>query len=85
MPLTKWERKEKLGHGAAVKIAAQVGKDHSHVSRVIAGERSDREVEVVVARRLHVPVREAFPEFYPPKTAGTDAKTPLSGSGQEGR
>jgi hypothetical protein len=64
MPLTKWERKEKLGHGAATRIAKKLGKAQSHVSRVILGERSDREVEVVVARKLHMRVVDAFPEFY---------------------
>ncbi len=70
MPLTKWERKEKLGHGAATKIAKKLGKDQSHVSRVILGERSDREVEVVIARKLRMKVTDAFPEFYQkPETA----------------
>ncbi|MDP9202347.1 MAG: hypothetical protein M3P26_10520 [Gemmatimonadota bacterium] len=70
MPLTRWERKERLGHGAATEIAAKLGKSQSHVSRVLAGQRSDRKVEVVAARRLRVPVSEAFPEFYP-KAAAT--------------
>lgn len=67
MPLTKWDRKERLGHGAATEIAKKLGKDQSHVSRVILGERRDREVEVVVARRLRMRVVDAFPEFYPGK------------------
>jgi hypothetical protein len=64
MPLTKWDRKERLGHGAATEIAKKLGKDQSHVSRVILGERRDREVEVAVARRIRTRVVDAFPEFY---------------------
>lgn len=71
MALTKWERKERLGHGAATRIAKKIGKSQPHVSRVILGERQDREVEVVVARKLRMPVAEAFPEFYQQTTAAS--------------
>lgn len=67
MPLSKWERKERLGHGAATKIAEKVGRSQPHVSRVISGERPDRKVEVAVARMLGLPVTEVFPEYYAEK------------------
>lgn len=60
MALTKWERKEKLGHGAVKDIATTTERSEGHVSQVINGKRRDRVVEVAVARRLQMPVDEVF-------------------------
>jgi hypothetical protein len=60
MALTKWERKEKLGHGAVREIAGATELSEGHVSQVINGKRRDRVVEVAVARRLQMPVDEVF-------------------------
>lgn len=60
MALTKWERKEKLGHGAVKAIAEATELSEGHVSMVISGKRRDRVVEVAVARRLQMPVDEVF-------------------------
>lgn len=60
MALTKWERKERLGHGAVKEIATATERAEGHVSMVINGKRRDRVVEVAVARRLQMPVDEVF-------------------------
>jgi len=60
MALTRWERKERLGHGAAKKIAEATDRSESHVSMVINEKRRDRVVEVAIARRLQMPVDEVF-------------------------
>jgi hypothetical protein len=60
MPLSKYERKEKLGYGAAKKIARQLKRSEGHVSQVISGTRRDAKVEEAVARRIGLPVEEVF-------------------------
>jgi hypothetical protein len=60
MALTKWERKERLGHGAVKEIAQATQRSEGHVSQVINGKRRDRVVEVAAARRLQMPVDEVF-------------------------
>lgn len=60
MALTKWERKERLGHGAVKDIATATARSEGHVSQVINGKRRDRVVEVAAARRLQMPVDEVF-------------------------
>lgn len=60
MALTRWERKERLGHGAVKEIAAATERSEAHVSRVVNGHRRDRVVEVAVARRLQLPVDAVF-------------------------
>lgn len=60
MALSKYERKEKLGHGAVKEIAAATGRSEGHVSQVINGKRRDRVVEVAAARRLQMSVDEVF-------------------------
>lgn len=60
MALSKWERKERLGHGAVKEIAEATERSEGHVSQVINGKRRDRVVEVAVARRLQLPVDEVF-------------------------
>lgn len=60
MALSKYERKEKLGYGAATLIAKATDRSEGHVSQVINGKRRDRVVEVAVARRLQMPVDEVF-------------------------
>ena len=67
MALSKYDRKERLGYGAAKQIAVATGRSEGHVSQVLSGKRSDRKVEVAVARRLQMPVAEVFPEYYPEK------------------
>lgn len=60
MALTRWERKERLGHGAVKELAAATQRSEGHVSQVVNGKRRDRVVEVAVARRLQMPVDEVF-------------------------
>lgn len=64
MPLTKYEVKERLGHGSVNEIAAKVGLSKSHVSRVLNEQRPDRRVAVVVARRLRVRLADLPERFY---------------------
>lgn len=62
MPLTKWERKERLGYGAVTKIARRAKRSIGHVSQVLAGDRRDSKVERIAARILGMSEVEAgFP------------------------
>lgn len=82
MILTKSERKERLGYGAATEIAKKLknkdGKPLSvgHVAQVLNGQRHDRDVEVAAARRLRMKVEEAFPEYYAEKQTASQVLTP---------
>lgn len=70
MALSKYERKERLGYGAQKEIAQELGRGFSEatVSRVmnekdgstVTPEKA-RRVRVAIARRLRMPVDEAFP------------------------
>lgn len=64
MTLTQTERKEKLGHGAATRIATKTGRTIGHVAQVLRGERHDRKVEAAAARTLQMKIEDAFPEYY---------------------
>lgn len=61
MPMTRWERKEALGHGALVFVARRAERSLGHVSRVVNGTRRDKRVEKEVARRLKLPIEKVFP------------------------
>lgn len=70
MPLTRYERKERLPYGEQKNIAAELGLSKAFVSRVI-NDKTDgldaekvRQVRVAIARRLRprTAVADAFPE-----------------------
>lgn len=61
---SRWERKEKLGHGGVTAIAKKTGFSVNYVSEVINGRKRNRKIEVATARKLRVKVADAFPEFY---------------------
>lgn len=69
MGLSRWERKEKLGHGGVTEIAEKTGFSVNYASEVISGRKRNRMIEVATARKLRVKVADAFPEFYQ-QTAG---------------
>lgn len=54
MPLSRYEIKERLGHGGVSAVAAALGLSVSHVSRVLNEKRSDRRVALAVARKLRI-------------------------------
>jgi DNA-binding LacI/PurR family transcriptional regulator len=63
--LTRWERKERLGHGGVKAVAAELGVDASLVSRVLNGHQRHGGVEDAIARRV---VRDAAREIaFPPR------------------
>jgi hypothetical protein len=83
MPLTRWERKARLKHGAGRSIAKRCRRAESHVSEVIAGHRRDPVVEKEVARRMKLSVEEAFGpmperEKAPEKAPVEEAPVPLT-------
>lgn len=81
MPLSRWERKEKLGYGKQKEIAEELAKefgagyDEALVSLVIHDKAQARDPEKVrrvraaIARRLRMPIGEVFAE--PAKLAAT--------------
>ena len=50
-------------------FAAELGVSKSHVTRVVAGERRSPRLERAIAKRLRMPLREAFPEWYGERAA----------------
>ncbi len=65
--LSYFERKARLAHGAVRDVAADAGCSKPQASRVLAGARRDRRIEVLFARRMKDPhtgravsVAEAF-------------------------
>ncbi len=72
MPISRFERKEKLGHGGVSEIARRTGLGVSTVSMVLNGHIRNRKIEVAIARKLRVKVTDAFPEHY--------AAPPVSGA-----
>jgi hypothetical protein len=71
MPLTKFERKERLPYGEQQNIAREVGVSEAFVSRV-QNDKTDgmdpekvRQVQLAIAKRLQprVPLAEAFPKL----------------------
>jgi hypothetical protein len=73
MPLSRLERKDKLGHGGGKLIAKREKKSLSYVSQVLNGRRRNRKIEVAIARRLGLPVDKVFPR-YPRKKRNGQAR-----------
>jgi len=67
MPLSRFERKERLPYGAQKEIAHEEGVAESLVSRVMNDKtfhddpKKVRRIRVRIARKIGVPVDEAFP------------------------
>jgi len=66
MPLSRWERKERLGFGGVKAIADKLSVSPALVSLVV-NEKSattplTRKVKVAVARKIGMPVAEVFDE-----------------------
>lgn len=64
MALSRFERKEKLGHGGVSLIAKQTHFAISTVSEVLNGNKRNRKIEVAIARKIGLKVADAFPEHY---------------------
>lgn len=66
MPLSRWERKERLGFGGVKAIAARTGVSASLVSLVVNDKSArtpvTRRVQVAIARRIGMPVAAVFGE-----------------------
>lgn len=68
MSIARYARKERLPHGAQREIATRLGLAESVVSRVMNDRISElapstvRKVRAAIARRLHQPVLEVFPD-----------------------
>jgi hypothetical protein len=62
------ERKELIPHGTQVEVHRESGYAKGFISEVVAGKASPtkdaRKVAVRVARKVRVPVRTLFPEYY---------------------
>lgn len=64
--LSRHERKDRLGHGAAKEVAREVGVDAALVSRVMNGKQRHAGVEAAIARRV---VRSENEIAFPPPAA----------------
>jgi transcriptional regulator with XRE-family HTH domain len=59
--LTRWERKERLGHGGVKRIAEIAGVDAAYVSRVVNGKQRSERIEQLVAAAIAKPGEHVFP------------------------
>lgn len=59
--LSRWERKERLGHGGVKRIAARAGVDQALVSRVVHGKQRHARVEQLIAAEIGRPGESVFP------------------------
>jgi hypothetical protein len=66
MPLSKWQRKERLGFGGVKAISDKLAVSPALVSLVVNDKAADtkltRKVKVAVARKIGMPVAEVFGE-----------------------
>lgn len=59
--LTRWDRKERLGHGGVKRIAEIAGVDSAFVSRVVNGRQRNERIEQLVAAAIGKPGELVFP------------------------
>lgn len=59
--LTRWERKERLGHGGVKRIADIAGVNQSFVSRVVNGRQRSERIEQLVTAAIGKPGESVFP------------------------
>lgn len=59
--LTRWERKERLGHGGVNRIAAIAGVDQALVSRVLNGRQRHERIEQLITAAIGKPDENVFP------------------------
>lgn len=64
MALTRFERKARLRHGDAIKVAAECKCSQAYVSEVLADKAGEgpvaRKVQVALARKMKLRVAQAF-------------------------
>lgn len=61
LPLSRHERKDRLGHGGVSEIAALAGVDVSFVSRVLNGHKRNDRIEALITGRIGKPGEQVFP------------------------
>lgn len=71
MSLTRYEIKERLGHGGARRVARALGLSDGHVSMVINERRTDRRVATAIARRIQVRLADLPVRYYQPEDLST--------------
>ena len=59
--LTRWQRKERLGHGGVKRIAEIAGVDAAYVSRVVNGHQRSERIEQLVTAAIGKPGEHVFP------------------------
>lgn len=59
--LTRWERKERLGHGGVKRIAELAEVDAALVSRVVNGRQRHERIEQLIADEIGKPGELVFP------------------------
>lgn len=61
IPLTRWQRKERLGHGGVKRIAEIAGVDSGFVSRVLNGRQRNERIEQLITAAIGQPGEAVFP------------------------
>jgi hypothetical protein len=78
MPLSVADRRSRLPHGAQREVAEELKVAESYVSAVVTGDarpktpkgqKAVRRIQVAIARKLRLPVDEAFPPTEQAKAA----------------
>lgn len=69
VPLSRHERKDRLGHGGVKDIAAIAGVDPTFVSRVLNGRKRNERIEAMITGRIGRPGEVVFPPREPRRRA----------------
>lgn len=59
--LTRWDRKERLGHGGVKRVAGLAEVDQALVSRVLNGRQRHPRVEQIITNLIGRPGEQVFP------------------------
>lgn len=61
IPLTRWQRKERLGHGGVTRLAQIAGVHTSYVSQVLNGRKRSDRIEQLITAAIGKPGEMVFP------------------------
>ncbi len=73
--MNRWERKERLGHGAVTRLAKRLKVSTTRVSRVLNDHERIPRIQRAIAKAIGAPVEEVFA----PPCAETEPAAPPAG------
>lgn len=68
--MIRWERKERLGHGAVTRLAKRLRVSPTRVSRVLNDHEVIPRIQRAIAQEIGLPVEVVFPPAQPADVSG---------------